>query len=43
MKQKKALEQRARTVVLFNTGTRVHSPGKGKGSYRRKAKHPKPP
>lgn len=27
----------ARTVVLFNTGTRVHKPKKGKGSYNRKS------
>jgi stalled ribosome alternative rescue factor ArfA len=27
----------ARTVVLFNTGTRVHKSKKGKGSYSRKS------
>lgn len=43
MKQKKALEKRARTLVLFNTGTRVHRSLKGKGSYRRRTKHPQPP
>jgi stalled ribosome alternative rescue factor ArfA len=26
----------ARTRVLFNTGTRVHKPKKGRGSYNRK-------
>lgn len=31
MKQTK----QARTLVLFNTGTRVHKPKKGKGSYSR--------
>lgn len=28
----------ARTTVLFNTGTRVHKPKKGKGSYKRQNK-----
>ncbi len=35
-KKKKTLTQQARTRVLFDTGTRVHAPAKGKGSYRRK-------
>jgi stalled ribosome alternative rescue factor ArfA len=33
MKQTKQV----RTLVLFNTGTRVHKPKKGKGSYNRKS------
>jgi stalled ribosome alternative rescue factor ArfA len=33
MKQTK----QARTMVLFNTGTRIHKPKKGKGSYSRKS------
>jgi hypothetical protein len=33
MKQTK----QARTLVLFNTGTRIHKPKKGKGSYNRKS------
>ncbi len=43
MKQKKALKQRVRTLALFNTGTRVHRPLKGKGAYRRKAKYSQSP
>jgi stalled ribosome alternative rescue factor ArfA len=33
MKQTK----QARTMVLFNTGTRIHKPKKGKGSYSRES------
>lgn len=30
--------KQTRTRVLFNTGTRIHKPQKGKGSYKRKNK-----
>ena len=33
--------KRVRARVLFNTGTRVHKPRKGKGSYIRKEKYGK--
>ena len=33
---KKPQYKQARTIVNFNTGTRVHKPKKGKGSYTRK-------
>jgi hypothetical protein len=38
--RKKREKQRkdARTRVLFNTGTVVHVPAKGRGSYRRRKK-----
>lgn len=31
----KPQQKQARTVVLFNTGTRIQKPKKGKGSYKR--------
>lgn len=38
LKKKRGKERalKARTRVLFDTGTRVHAPDKGKGSYRRR-------
>ena len=35
-KRDKRTEAKARTRVLFNTGTVVHAPSKGRGSYRRR-------
>lgn len=35
----KSMPQYGRTQALFNTGTRVHKPIKGKGSYKRKGKN----
>lgn len=32
-------KQYGRVQVMFNTGTRIHKPLKGKGSYRRKSKN----
>lgn len=37
-KRDKRTEAKVRTRVLFNTGTQVHAPDKGRGSYRRKKK-----
>jgi len=34
-KKNKRVELQARTLVRFNTGTRIHTPKKGKGSYKR--------
>ena len=36
--KQKRKELEVRTVVLFNTGTRVHKPKKGAGSYVRNNK-----
>lgn len=30
--------KQVRTVIPFNTGTRIHKPKKGKGSYKRNKK-----
>ena len=35
-KKKRSKRTEARTRVLFNTGTVVHAPAKGRGSFRRK-------
>jgi hypothetical protein len=37
-KRDKRTEAKARTRVLFNTGTQVHAPSKGRGSYKRRSK-----
>jgi stalled ribosome alternative rescue factor ArfA len=41
MKGDKKMKPKARTRVLFNTGTRVHKPKKGRGAYSRKERQEK--
>jgi|TARA_Y100000593_G_scaffold94174_1_gene192033 stalled ribosome alternative rescue factor ArfA len=40
-KKKKKKIKIIRVIIDFNTGTRVETPKKGKGSYKRNKKHKK--